>query len=207
MTKSVELLTREEKILLESVRSSGLPVKKLLNEINNVYRETEHQKAFSEGMRVLANEVTSMSDAVILASFFSQDYEEPNIYMVHGCNEEELIRILDGDSGDGSGYDVEEFIEDDYISPSPKEVADYIESKGYTVVRLPLVAYGSYSEYSAGEYKPSVEWDRDSLKKLPICTKCKGKGGYEQLTGVNEDDTRWEICPECDGYKRDRNNK
>jgi hypothetical protein len=154
MTKSVEFLTREEKILLESVRNSGLPVKKLLNEINNVYRETEHQKAFTEGMKVLGNEVIAPNNVLILASYYSQDYEEPFLFLVEGTTEEELIPLLD------DNYDVDDFIKDNYISPSPKELADYLQSKGFNVLRLPTVAFGCYADNSAGKYKPTVEWDR-----------------------------------------------
>jgi DnaJ-class molecular chaperone len=31
------------------------------------------------------------------------------------------------------------------------------------------------------------------------CSRCGGKGGYEQLTGFSEDDTAWDLCPDCDG--------
>jgi DnaJ-class molecular chaperone len=35
------------------------------------------------------------------------------------------------------------------------------------------------------------------------CFRCDGRGGYEQLTRVNEDDTAWDICPMCNGTGKD----
>jgi hypothetical protein len=46
-------LSNDEMILIEAVRNSGLSVKKLLNEINNVYRQTPHQESFSQAMKKL----------------------------------------------------------------------------------------------------------------------------------------------------------
>lgn len=31
------------------------------------------------------------------------------------------------------------------------------------------------------------------------CWRCDGKGGYEQWTQFSEDDTAWDLCPECNG--------
>jgi DnaJ-class molecular chaperone len=32
-----------------------------------------------------------------------------------------------------------------------------------------------------------------------MCYRCNGKGWTRQLTGVSEDDTTMDVCPECDG--------
>jgi DnaJ-class molecular chaperone len=38
-----------------------------------------------------------------------------------------------------------------------------------------------------------------SIETKLCCFRCGGKGGYEQLTGFSEDDTAWDLCPECNG--------
>jgi DnaJ-class molecular chaperone len=38
-----------------------------------------------------------------------------------------------------------------------------------------------------------------SIDTKLCCFRCNGKGGYEQLTGFSEDDTAWDLCPECNG--------
>lgn len=40
---------------------------------------------------------------------------------------------------------------------------------------------------------------REALRGKAKCPRCKGKGGFQQLTGVNEDDVAWDLCPECGG--------
>jgi hypothetical protein len=98
---------------------------------------------------------------VILASYYSQDYEEPVIYLVQGATVEELIQILDQEKGEDVFSGIDEFIKDDYISPTPEELANYIESKGYKVIKAPVVGVSTYADYTAGKYEPTIEWGRD----------------------------------------------
>jgi hypothetical protein len=55
MEKNNMTITWEEKILIQSIRKSGLPIAKVANELNNVYRETEHQQAFTDALKLTIN--------------------------------------------------------------------------------------------------------------------------------------------------------
>jgi DnaJ-class molecular chaperone len=47
----------------------------------------------------------------------------------------------------------------------------------------------------------TIVFDKDiiNIETMNLCFRCRGKGGYEQLTGFSEDDTSWDLCEECNG--------
>jgi hypothetical protein len=93
MTKSIELLTREEKILLDTIRSSNISVTKLLNEIGNVYRETQYHKPFVNGLNKLHTECIELNRNVCLFCCDDNiDYSYIPMYLtvIIGASKEEL---------------------------------------------------------------------------------------------------------------------
>lgn len=72
-------LTNEEMILVNAVRDSGLSVRKLLNEINNVYRETPYQNSFKEAMGDMNNPSSKEPDEIKVLYIVENVYDVESI--------------------------------------------------------------------------------------------------------------------------------
>jgi DnaJ-class molecular chaperone len=67
-----------------------------------------------------------------------------------------------------------------------------LELKGHRKIKVDGVEIEFEGEYIA-------DIATKILPKKIKCFRCNGKGGYEQMTGFSEDDTAWDLCPECNG--------